>query len=248
MWIFTKDRNVKYYYEDLQKSWRYKTSLDKVMKIYIDEGIFKIINENNKEVIVEGDALSEMYKKYGDREDAYDIIGAWVSGLIISRLHEEADAPDFKAVNGIIKALAEKVIDSEGNIKAMPYTKVVGYRCKICGAKFSRKDEVCGHLINNHFIPSDEVMAQVEEESITTGHLLELEYLLDVLRREGVSPERFIDRMEKLAILISKDSDTPRIVDQDGKRYIVIDPSWVRIVARTRTREREFIRSYERVR
>jgi hypothetical protein len=247
-WMFTKDTGIKCYYEDLKRLWKYKTPLDKVLKIYEDERIFKIINEDNKRVIVEGDALDEMYKKYGDRQDAYDIICAWVSGLIISRLHEEAEAPDFRAVNGIIKALAEKTVDAEGNIKVKPYAKTVSYRCRLCGARYSTADEVKRHCMSHHLIPSDEVMAYVEGESTIVGYLLELEYLFDVLEKEGVSPERFNDRMMKFGILVHRDPEVPWKIHQECKWYLIVSPAWIRVIARTKTRERELIRSYERAR
>jgi len=248
LWIFLQDRGMKFYLDYLEASWKYKTPLDYVLKVYIEEGIFKIIERGGKKLIVEGDALKEILKKYSDRPDVYDIIGAWVSGLIISRLHEEADAPDFRFVNAAIRSIAERMVDANGNIKAEPYTKVIGYKCRICGAKLISKDEIKKHLMTIHKVPSDEIMLHVEEESITIGYLLELEYLLNILKKEGVKPERFIERMEKFGVLIHEDPEAPRIVERDGKRYVVIHPAWVRVVARTRVYERELIRERKRIR
>jgi len=248
LWIFLKDRGMKLYLEDLEHSWKYRTPLYKIMKIYVEEEIFKIRDEGEKKVVVEGKALEEMLKKYGDRPDVHDIIGAWVSGLIISRLHEEPDAPDFRYVNGAIRAIAERMVDANGNIKADPYTKITGYRCRLCGAKFMTKDEARKHLMIVHRVPSDEVMMHVEEESITVGYLLELEHLLNVVKREGVKPERFIERMERFGALVHEDPEIPRIIERDGKKYIVIHPSWVRVVAKTRVYERGLIRGRERLR
>lgn len=248
LWMYFKTLGLSFYFDDLKMSWRYKTPLNDVLKIYQEEEIFTIVDSDNKKVITEGRALKEMLEKYGDRPDVFDIVGAWVYGLIVSRLHEESDAPDFRAVNAIIHAIAENMVDVDGNIKAEPYTKVTGYRCRICGAKFMTKDEIGKHLKAVHRVPSDEVMVHVEEERVTVGYLLEYPELLDALKREGVKPEKFVERMEKLAILVHEDPDVPRIVEHDGKRYIVIHPAWVRVVARTRLYERELIRGRERLR
>ena len=248
LWMYFKDTGKKFYLKDLESVWRYRTPLMDVMKVYQEENILRIVEEGNEHVIVEGDALKEMLRKYGDRSDVYEIIGAWVSGLVISRLHEEADAPDFRFVNAAMRSIAEKLVDSSGNIRAEPYTKTTGYRCRICGAKFMTREEIRRHLMVAHRVPSDEVMMHVEEESITVGYLLEITYLIDVLKREGVKPERFFERIEKFATLVHEDPEVPRIVERDGKRYLVIHPSWVRVVARARIYERELIRGRERLR
>lgn len=248
LWIFFKTRGLPYYFDDLKATWRYRTPLEDVLKVYLEEEIFRVVDVSGKKVIVEGDALKEMLKKYGDRSDVYDIVGAWVYGLIISRLHEEAEAPDFRVVNAAIRSISEKLVDANGNIKAEPYTKITGYRCRMCGAKFATKEEVRKHLMIAHRVPSDEVMMHVEEESITIGYLLEYNYLLDTMKREGVKPERFVERMEKFAALVHEDPEVPRIVERDGKKYVIIHPAWVRVVARARVYERELIRGRERLR
>ncbi len=248
LWMFFKTRGLPFYLDDLRMTWRYRTPLEDVLKIYREEEIFRIIESGGKKVIVEGDALKEMLKKYGDRSDVFDIVAAWVYGLIISRLHEESEAPDFRAVNAVIRSIAEKLVDATGNIKAEAYTKTTGYRCRICGAKFMTKEEIRKHLKLVHRVPSDEVMMHVEEESVTIGYLLEYNYLLDTLKREGVKPERFVERIGKFAVVVHEDPDAPRIIERDGKRYIIVHPAWVRVVARTRIYERELIRGRERLR
>jgi len=248
LWMYFKDTGKRFCLEDLKAVWRYRTPLENVLKIYQEEGILKVVEESGRQIIVEGEALREMLRKYGDRPDAYEIIGAWVSGLVISRLHEEAEAPDFRFVNAAIRSIAEKLVDSSGNIKAEPYTKTTGYRCRICGAKFMTKGEVRKHLMIMHRVPSDEVMMHVEEETVTIGYLLELTHLIETLKREGVKQERFFERIEKFAALVHEDPEAPRIVERDGKRYIIIHPAWVRVVARTRVYERELIRGRERLR
>jgi ribosomal protein S14 len=243
VWIFCKEINIPFYYDSLKKAWRYKVPLDKVMKLYIEEGVFRIEkSETGKEVIVEGEVLKDMLKRYGDRNDVFDIIGAWVTGLIISRLHEEPDAPDFRSIEAIIDALSKETVDSDGNIIAEPYYKVTSYVCRICGGRFPSRDEVRKHLMQVHTTPSDEIMTYVQEESVTIGYLLELSSLVDCLKRNGVSPERLIEKIEKFAILIHDDAEAPRIIEREGKRYIVVDPAWVRVTSRTRIYERELVR------
>jgi len=44
--------------------------------------------------------LKDILKKYGDRADAYDIIGAW---LVISKLYEDPEAPDFRTLSARYK-------------------------------------------------------------------------------------------------------------------------------------------------
>ncbi len=248
LWIFFKTKGMTFHLDDLKMVWRYRTPLEDVLKIYVEEGIFRIIDVDGKEVIVEGEALKEMLRKYGDRADVYDIVGAWVSGLIISRLHWEAEAPDFRVVNAAIRSIAERLVDAEGNVKGEPYTKITGYKCRICGAKFMTREEIKKHLMLAHRVPSDEVMIHMEEEGVTVGFLLEYSYLEDVLRREGVRPERFVERMGKFGILVHEDPEVPMIVERDGKRYVVVHPSWVRVVARARVYERDLIRGRERLR
>jgi len=248
LWMYFKTRDQTLTLEDLKLSWRYKTSLDTVLKMYQGEGIFRVVEEGGKHLIVEGDALKEMLSKYGDRPDVFDIVGAWVYGLLISRLHAESDAPDFRAVNAIVHALAEKLVDADGSIIGAPYVKVVGYSCTKCGARFMTRDEAKRHVALAHRVPSDEAMALIKEEHITIGYLLDYDYFVETLKSNGVRPEKFLERMLKLKILVHEDPDEPRIVERDGKRYIVVEPAWVRVAARVRVRERELIRSYERTR
>ena len=235
-------------YKTYRIPWRYKRSLEDVLKVYQEEGILKVIEENDELVLNEGETLAEMLKKYGDRPDAHEIIDAWVSGLIIAKLHEEAEAPDFRIVNAIIRVITEEMIDQNGNIEAEPYSKVTGYKCRLCGLKFMTKDDIKDHLMMVHRTPSDEVMAYIEEESITAGYLLEINLLVKALQQEGVKPERFFERMERLGVFVSNDPETPRIIERDGRKYIVVEPAWVRVVARAREYERELIKSYERAR
>jgi len=249
LWTFFRERGVRLHLEDLKLVWKYRSaSLEEVLRLYIEEGIFKVIEEDGEHVIVEGDALNEMLKMYGDRPDLYEIIEAWVGGLLISRLHQEDDAPDFRYVFAAVKAIADNLTDSDGNIRGQPYVKTVSYRCRKCGAPFLTKEEARRHLIQRHRVPSGEVMAYIEEETMTVGYLLEIERLIETLRREGVRPERFWDRIERFGVLVHEDAETPRVVERNGSKYLVIDPAWVRIVARTRTRERELIRELERSR
>ena len=115
-------------------------------------------------------------------------------------------------------------------------------------AKKRAKEEARKHLMQWHRVPSSEVMAYIEEETMTVGYLLEIERLDEIVKREGVRPERFWDRVERFGALVHEDRETPRVVEREGKKYLVIDPAWVRIVARTRIRERELIRGLERSR
>jgi len=247
LWMFSKTKDTPLYLSDLEASWKYKTPLNEVLKIYLEEEIFRIIESNGKKVVVEGDALKEMLKKYGDRPDVFEIIGDWVAGLIISRLHEESEAPDFKSVNAVIHSIAEKLVDIDGNIKAEPYMKITGYRCDICGAKFLTKEEIRKHLTIVHRVPTDEVMMHVKEESVMVGYMLEYQCLLEALKRENVKPERFVERIEKFGILTHEDPDVPLIIERDGKKYLIVHPAWVRVVARARVYERELIRGRERL-
>ena len=247
LWTYFKTKGLQLYLDDLESAWRYKTPLDRVLKVYIEEGVFRIVESEGRKIVVEGDALKEMLKKYHDRQDVFDIVGGWVSGLIIARLHEEADAPDFRAVNAIVNAIADKLVDADGSIKGEPYTKITSYRCRVCGARFATKEDARRHLMAEHRVPSDEVLMHIEEERIVIGYLLDYEYLLEVLKHEGVNPERFVERMLKLRILVHEDPDTPWILEREGKRYLAIHPAWVRVLARTRVYERELLREYERV-
>jgi hypothetical protein len=79
---------------------------------------------------------------------------------------------------------------------------------------------------------------------VTVGYLLELETLLKNVEKEGGAraPVRFIERMEKFGILVHEDPEIPRIVERDGKRYIVVHPAWIRVISRTRLYERQLIK------
>jgi len=242
VWVFFRDMGRKLTLDDLKFLWRYKTPLERVLKIYIEEGIFKIMTEDGKQVIAEGEALGEMLKKYGDRPDALDIISSWIIGLIISRLHSESDTPDFRAVNAIINTIAGGYIDSEGSIRAEPYTKITGYRCTICGTLMPYREEAKKHVATAHRIPTDEVMNYLQEERTSIGYLVRLTDLTETLRREGIHPERFFDRVEKFGVLVHEDPEEPRIVERDGVRYIVVDPAWFRVLSKTRAYERELLR------
>lgn len=242
LWIFFKTRGANLYLDDLKDAWRYRTPLDKVLEIYVEEGIFKIVDQNEKKVILEGDILANMLEKYKDMPDKFEIISAWVSGCIISRIYAEAEAPDFKALNAVVNCIAEKLVDSEGEIKAQPHLKSVGYKCRKCGDRFPTKHDIIEHLKRVHKISEDEAIAFMEEELKISGYLLDYEYFIKALEEEGVDPERFIDRMHRFAILFSRDSESPRFVEQEGKKYLVIEPAWARLVARTRVYERKLIR------
>lgn len=248
LWMFFKTKGLTLHLSDLEASWRYKTPLSKVLQMYQEEEIFKVIESEDIKVIMEGEALTEMLKKYGDRPDVFDVVGAWVSGLIISRLHKESEAPDFRAVSSVINCIAEKLVDTDGTIKAEPYTKTTGYRCRICGGKFASKEDIRRHIMVRHTVPSDEIMVHVEEEGIIVGYLLDYDGLLRALEEGGVKPERFVERMQKFAILVHEDPEVPWIIERNGKKYIVIEPAWVRLVARTRVYERELVRGLERLR
>jgi hypothetical protein len=244
MWIFTRDIGIPFEYNLLKKSWKYRTPLEKIIKLYIEEGIFEITKNGESETIIEGSVLKDILKKYGDRADAYDIIGAWLGGLVISKLYEDPEAPDFRTLSAVIKTLAEECVDTNGNVKALPYFKVTGYSCGICKTKFSTKDEIKKHLMSSHTVPSDEIATYMQEESVTVGYLLELETLLKNVEKEGGAraPVRFIERMEKFGILVHEDPEIPRIVERDGKRYIVVHPAWIRVISRTRLYERQLIK------
>jgi hypothetical protein len=242
LWIFTRDTGIPFDYSLLKKSWKYRTPLEKIIKLYIEEGIFEITKNGESETIIEGSVLKDILKKYGDRADAYDIIGAWLGGLVISKLYEDTEAPDFRALRAVIKTLAEAGVDTNGNIKALPYSKVTGYSCGLCKAKFSTKDEIKKHLMSSHTVPSDEIATYMQEESVTVGYLIEFKTLLENVKKEGGAPERFVERMEKFGILVHEDPEIPRIVERDGKRYIVVHPAWIRVISRTRLYERQLIK------
>ncbi|MEM1712347.1 MAG: hypothetical protein QW448_04575 [Thermofilaceae archaeon] len=247
IWEFYKTRGWSLLLNELEKGWRYKTPLEKVLQIYLEEEIFKIIEaEDRRKIIMEGNLLAEILKKYGDRSDVLDIACAWISGLIVSRLHKEPDAPSFRAVRTIINCIAEKLIGPDGSIKAEPFVKVVSYRCKRCGSRFPTREEIRRHVIDKHMIPSDEIAAYVEEERNLIGYFLDLESFIDALRKEYVDPEIFFTRIHKFRVLVHNDEEAPRIVERNGKRYLIINPSWVRLVSRAREYERFLIRGREK--
>jgi len=255
LWMFSKDIGAKLIVEkdsniiklvtkdkkEYKIKWKYKKPLEDVLRLYQEEDILKVIDDGGRYELTEGETLNEMLKKYGDRPDAFEIIDAWVSGLIIARLHEEVDAPDFRLVDTLIQVIANEMVDNNGDIIAESYSKVTGYRCRLCGLKFTTREEIRSHLMIVHRTPSDEIIAYIEEESITTGYLLDVQSLIKALRQRGVKPETFFERMERLGVAAPEDPETPRIVERDGRRFVVIDPSWVRIVARAKIYERELV-------
>ncbi|MEM1831317.1 MAG: hypothetical protein QXJ64_10650 [Thermosphaera sp.] len=247
IWEFYKTIGQPFLLNVLEKGWKYKTPLEKILQIYLEEEIFKIIEaEGGRKIIMEGNLLVEMLKKYGDRSDVFDIVCTWVTGLIVSRLHKEPDVPSFRAVRAIINCIAEELINPDGSVKAEPLDKVISYRCKVCGSRFSSREDIRRHVTYTHLTPSDEIAAYIEEEKTLIGYFLDLESLIKALRKENVDPETFFTRIHKFRVLVHDDEDVPWIVERNGRRYLIIDPSWVRLVSRTREYERELMRGRER--
>jgi len=247
LWIFLRDYGKTLRLDELKRMWRYKTPLEKVLRIYLEEDIFKIEKAEGIEIIREGPELELMLKKYGDRPDAYEIIGAWICGVIISRLNKEPDAPSFRYVAAASRAISRAAIDNEGNIVGEPFSKITGYICKICGQKFSTRKEVEDHLKTLHLVPSDEVPAQIEAETTIVAYLVPLDDLVSACNRELVKPEYLIQRIERFGALVHEDREIPRIIERNGTRYLLVDPSWVRLLARAKVYERDLILGRERL-
>lgn len=241
LWFYSRDVGVKLTVEMLERSWRFKTPLEEVLRLYLEERIFNYVDENGKKILVEGDALREMLQKYKGRNDLYDIVTDWAFGYIVARLHEEPSAPDFRFVYTILKSVAS-IVDESGNIKAQPYSRVMGYRCKLCGKKTDTREEMRRHLMRDHLVPTDEIHEHIEEERIVVGYLLEVYDLIKNARREYVKPEYLIERIEKRKAVVNDDPDIPRFIEKDGRQYLVVSPAWVRVLIRTREYERELTR------
>jgi len=241
LWFYSRDIGMELTIEVLERSWRFKPPLEEVFRLYMEERIFNVVEEGGKRILVEGEALQEMLQKYRDRSDLYDIVTNWAFGFIIARLHEEPSAPDFRYVYAVLKSIGG-MITEDGKVKAEPYYRVTGYRCKLCGKKTDTREEMRRHLMRDHLVPTDEMHEHIEVEKEVVGYLLEVHDLIKSARREHIRPEYLIERIEKGGAVVPDDPDIPRFIEKDGRRYLVVSPAWIRVLIRTREYERELTR------
>ena len=77
--------------------------------------------------------------------------------------------------------------------------------------------------------------------------MVPLDDLVSACNRELVKPEYLIQRIERFGALVHEDREIPRIIERNGTRYLLVDPSWVRLLARAKVYERDLILGRERL-
>ncbi len=242
LWIYSHYTGETLTVEKMRQFWRFKAPLDEVIGMYIDLKIFKIIeDENGEKIITEGEALQEMLQKYRGRADLYDIVTDWAIGILITKLHEIEEAPDFRYVYAVLRMINNMIAD-DGGVRNEPYYRTIGYVCKLCGKKADAKEDMRRHLMFDHIIPETDVDGYVEEERVLVGYLLEVQDVIKAARKEYIKPEYLIERIEKYGAVVNRDVEINRVIKKNGRRYLVVSPSWVRIMARTREYERGLLR------
>jgi len=241
IWFYFREIGEELTVSALKRSWRFKTSLEEVLRIYLEEKVFSIVEKEDKSLLVEGEALQEMIQKYRGRADLYDIVTDWAFGFIIAKLHETPSAPDFRYVQAVVKAISGMITEN-GEVKMEPYYRVTGYLCKLCGRKTSTKEEMKNHLIRDHLLPEMEVEENFEEEKTMVGYLLEIRDFIRSAKSEYVKPEYLFERIEKNRAVVNTEPDIPHVIEKDGRRYLVVSLAWVRVLTRAREYLRELVR------
>jgi DNA-directed RNA polymerase subunit RPC12/RpoP len=222
-------------------AWPYTSKIETVVKYLVDEQIFRIAAGGQLEP---GALLEKLLKLHATNRSFFTELVKVVTGLATVRFLVDPENPRLRSVYATLQSLAACLDE------ARSHYKVEGYRCKLCGAEFATMYEVENHILEKHSLEGGfeehiggDVRKYIEEvRSELVGYLCRWELFTQNAIAYGVhNITKHLMRLLKDGVLLPAKSDEA-VVEKEGERYVVVDPSWIRFRERMRSLERKIVR------
>jgi hypothetical protein len=221
--------------------WPYTIKIETVVKYLVDEQIFRVAAGGQLEP---GALLEKLLKLHATNRSFFTELVKVVTGLATVRFLVDPENPRLRSVYATLQSLAACLDE------ARPHYKVEGYRCKLCRAEFATMYEVENHILEKHSLEGGfeehtrgDVREYVEEvRSELVGYLCRWELFIQNAVAHGVRDiTKYLMGILKDGVLLPAKSDEA-VVEREGERYVVVDPSWIRFRERMRSLERKIVR------
>lgn len=219
--------------------WPYKINPQRIVDYLVHEQIFSISQES----LVPGEILKKLIKLYVTNKSIFTDIAKVVTGLATVRFLVDPNNPKLRSIFAVLQAL-RSCLD-----EAIPYYKVKGYRCKLCGMEFATRYDIMQHIQSHGLMDdvaeiSDDLFQEYVEEikGEVIGYLCRELLFIEKASTYGVHrTTKYLRKLITHGAVLATESDHA-VVEMNGNRYIVVDASWMRIRERMRNLERQIIR------
>lgn len=225
----------------------YRTPLERILNYLSDEGILieRKATHSNRIILVPGQILQNLLNRYPPSTKAFfkDVIKA-ITGLVIVRYLIDPEKPKLRAIYATLQAI-KKCTDCPST---KPYYKKKEYFCKLCGSKFIDKNEAEEHLIIDHkeetaYKDANESFSEyIEIRGEEIGKKCEYDLFVEWASIYGVRIDKYLRNLLSRGIILPQEGDEA-IVEEGGRRYIVVDLAWIKLREYMRSVERQIIRS-----
>jgi len=235
------------YVDQLEARWRYRFPLVKILKYLQDEEIFVMASfPGSKRVVISpGDLLRSLLKRYSSSRDFFRDIVKAITGLAVVRYLIDPQSLKLRMVYATLQAIAACIERGTNQV----YYKIMGYKCKLCNGVFSTKSEIKMHLLREHSYEIscsdiDECFHDyvIEIKGKPIGILCRSTLFIEKASVYGVGNiSKYLRNLLTRGAIIPQEGDEI-IREEDGVKYVVIDPAWIKVRERMRMLERQLIR------
>jgi len=238
------------YKSEIEYSWRYTKTFQKVLEYLKDEEILiERATESNRVVLVPGNLLQELLRRYPPTTRPFfkDLIKA-ITGLAVIRYLIDPSNPKLRSIYALLQAL--KVCIESNQME--PYYRINKYYCKLCNPPLEvgeDKFSAIQHLKDSH---EDKVFYEGLEECLANyievrgvdmiGVKCDYDVFVEWASIYGIRTDKFMRNLLSRGVVLPEES-YEAIVEERGKRKIIIDIAWVRAREYMLTLERQIVRS-----
>lgn len=234
------------YVDELERKWRYRFNLDKILKYLASEEILVRVRfpGSTRLLLSPGNTLRDMLKRFPTSRGFFRDIVKAVTGLAVVRYLADAETRKFRNIYATLQAIAACIDGGERE----PVYEVKGYKCRLCGKVFSSRTEIRTHILKEHSYEiecSDETCISNYMEPITGKQLGEWCKYAVFVEKASVYGVGSLNRY--LRYLLTKGAILPQeeeevVVERGGEKYVAVDIAWIRVRERMRMLERQIIR------
>jgi len=238
------------YKSELEYNWSYTRSLQRVLDYLRDEGILvEKTTESNRIILVPGDLLQELLKKYPPTTRAFfrDVIKA-ITGLAAVRYLVDPSNPKLRSIYAVLQAL--KVCIENSQLK--PYYRINKYYCKLCNPPIEVGEDKFAAESHLEKVHGDRVLYEGLDECFSRyievrgvdeiGVKCDYDAFVEWASIYGIRTDKFMRHLLSRGVVLPEES-YEAMVEENGKRKIIVDIAWVRAREYMLALERQIVRS-----
>lgn len=243
-WFHTHPKPL--YLDELYGRWGYRLELDRIIQYLKDEDLFVVTNLGNssRNILAPGKRLKKLLTKFPTSRALFRDVVKIVSALIVVKYLADPQTRKLRMIYATLQAIGTCIDNKERE----PVVKAKGYRCDFCSEMFSTKIEARTHLQREHYYQLECTSNECIDSHIeiigedVIGEWCDYTTFIEKASTYGVgSLTKYLRYLLSRGVIIPIEGDEV-VMEKDGKKFIAVDMSWIRLRERMRGLERDLTR------